>query len=321
MNNLERNIALLLGLACLPSIKKIGSRSSQKYWAKSSCTFPLFLKKPYDQEGQNLSRHDFLVELSKVKHLFNFWLPEFIKFSRLWREVYSGEEGWLRFKEDYRESRVISCSINGISTVGVNFFANITLHSSERQVVFDDIFYKRFVKDYPFDTFSNGRWNFFREAKGYWEDTLTFETGRTLRNEWLDLEGVFSDRNYYSTGEGDSKEVGIRHKLSRYDVDLFNPKDIDLSVLNRTGKVRIGHVTVDYDFSFDEGAELPRVYELIGDRNELFVYHFLKDFGRSVEGVSLKSHESLSNLNINIQDNMPLYIRLIKPNNSELRRF
>jgi len=313
MNNLERNIALLLGLACLPSIKKIGSRSSQKYWAKSSCTFPLFLKKPYGLVDQNLSRHDLLVNLNKVKHLFNFWLPEFIKFSRLWREVYSGEEGWRRFKEDYRESR------GGIGTVGVNFFGNINLDSRERLVFFDDIFYKRFAKDYPFNAFSNGRWNFFREAKSYWADTLVFETGRSLKDEWLDLEGVFSDRAYYSTGEGDSKEVGIRHKLSRYDVDLFNPKDIDLSVLNRTGKVRIGHITVDYDFSFDEEAELPRVYELIGDRNELFVYHFLKDFAFSIEGLTLESNTN--DLNINIEDNMPLYIRLIKPNNSELRRF
>jgi hypothetical protein len=96
MNNLERNIALLLGLACLPSIKKIGSRSSQKYWAKSSCTFPLFLKKPYNQRVQ--TRNDLLVNFNKVKHLFDFWLPEFIKFSRLWREVYSGEKAGLDLK-------------------------------------------------------------------------------------------------------------------------------------------------------------------------------------------------------------------------------
>jgi hypothetical protein len=37
-------------------------------------------------------------------------------------------KGWLRFKEDYKES------IRGIGTVGVNFFANINLDSRERQV-------------------------------------------------------------------------------------------------------------------------------------------------------------------------------------------
>ena len=313
MKNLERNIALLLGLAFLPSIKQMGSRSSQKYWAKSSCTFPLFISKHWN--GQDLSRHHLLANLNKVKHLFDFWLPEFIKFSRLWRKVYSGEEGWLRFKKDYRESR------GGIGTVGVNFFANINLDSREKEVFFDDIFYKRFAKDYYFDVYSNGKFNFFRETKAYWRDNLIFEGGRSLREEWLDLEGIFSDRAYYSTGEGDYKEIGIRHRLSKYDVNLINPKDIDLSALYNTEKVLIGHIVVDYDFSFDEGSELPRVYEIIENRNQLFVYHFLKDFAFSVEGVSLESHKNLSNLNIKIKDNMPLYIRLIKPNNSELRRF
>jgi hypothetical protein len=91
----------------------------------------------------------------------------------------------------------------------------------------------------------------------FWENEGTFEFGRHLREEWLDLEGIFSDRTYYSTGEGGSIEIGIRHKLSKYDVDLFNPKDIDLSAIKQNRKSRIGHVTVDYDFSFDEGAELP----------------------------------------------------------------
>ena len=315
MKNLERNIALLLGLACLPSIKKMGSSNVSKYWAKSSCTFPLFLKKPFGQRYQNLSRHDLLVNLNKAKHLFDFWLPEFIKFSSLWQKVYSGEEGWLRFKEDYRESR------GGIGTVGVNFFANINLDPREREVFFDDIFYKRFEKDYTFDAFSNEKWNFFREAKGYWENDATLEMGRMLRDEWLDLEGTFSDRTYYSDGEGDVKEVGIRHKISKYDVKLFNPKEIDLSTLNTAGKVRIGHITVDYDFLFDEGSEYPRIYELIDDRNALFVYHFLGDFGEYVEGVKLDSHRNTKKLNIKIEDNMPLYIKLMQPNRSDLRRF
>ena len=271
----------------------------------------MFISKHW--EGQNLSRHDLLVKLNKVKYLFDFWLPEFIKFSGLWQQVYSGEEGWLRFKEDYREFR------GGIGTVGWNFFGNVNLALGERNVFFDDIFYKRFAKDYPFDAFSNEKWNFFRETRVYWEDNLIFETGRSLREEWLDLEGVFSDRTYYSTGEGDSIEIGIRHRLSKYDVNLFNPKDIDLSALNNAGKARIGHITVDYDFSFDEGSEYPRIYEIIDDRNILFVYHFLKEFAFSIERLKLESNTN--DLNINIEDNMPLYVKLTKPNNSELRKF
>ena len=46
--------------------------------------------------------------------------------------------------------------------------------------------------------------------------------------------------------------------MSRYDVDLFSPRDINLSTLNNVGEVYIGHITVDYYFSFDEGAEYPR---------------------------------------------------------------